>query len=244
MKKMLAFLALMLVSFTANAQTYSYDVNHDGEITIQDVMCIVNKILGFYNPGEAPLCPDSNHPHMIDLGLPSGTKWACCNIGANMPEEYGGHYAWGETEVKDYYDWTTYFNCDGSQNTCYNLGNDIAGTQYDVAHVKWGGNWQIPSSDQEKELVVNCTHIWTTINGIWGRKFIGPKGSSIFMPAAGCYSPNFRFAGSSGHYWSSTQYNKYNYGACSFYLPSNYASSNEYSYRSTGNSVRPVWVEY
>ena len=48
-------------------------------------------------------CPDNHHPHMIDLGLPSGTKWACCNVGASRPEEYGGYYAWGETEEKDYY---------------------------------------------------------------------------------------------------------------------------------------------
>lgn len=53
---------------------------------------------------EKPLCPDDNHPHLIDLGLPSGTKWACCNVGAHAPEENGGFYAWGETSEKDYYD--------------------------------------------------------------------------------------------------------------------------------------------
>lgn len=48
-------------------------------------------------------CPDSHHPHLIDLGLPSGTKWACCNVGAQKPEDYGGYYAWGETAEKNSY---------------------------------------------------------------------------------------------------------------------------------------------
>lgn len=78
-------------------------------------------------------CPDDNHPHLIDLGLPSGTKWACCNVGANMPERPGGFYAWGETEEKEVYDWSTYIHCDGSMETCHDLGENIAGTQYDVA---------------------------------------------------------------------------------------------------------------
>lgn len=56
---------------------------------------------------KAQSCPDDNHPHMIDLGLPSGTKWACCNVGATKPEEYGGYYTWGETEEKSVYDWST-----------------------------------------------------------------------------------------------------------------------------------------
>ena len=53
-------------------------------------------------------CPDANHPHAIDLGLPSGTKWACCNVGASAPEQYGGYYAWGETHEKSVYNWDTY----------------------------------------------------------------------------------------------------------------------------------------
>ncbi|MBR2192647.1 MAG: hypothetical protein IJ910_04970 [Bacteroidaceae bacterium] len=49
-----------------------------------------------------PDCPDDHHPHLIDLGLPSGTRWACCNVGADAPESYGGFYAWGETTEKDF----------------------------------------------------------------------------------------------------------------------------------------------
>lgn len=92
---------------------------------------------------KAQSCPDDNHPHMIDLGLPSGTKWACCNVGATKPEEYGGYYTWGETEEKSVYDWSTCKYWTDSNGDGYaddyeftNLGSDIAGTGYDVAHVK------------------------------------------------------------------------------------------------------------
>lgn len=100
------------------------------------------------------------HPHAIDLGLPSGTMWACCNMGAKSPTEYGGYYAWGETEEKSYYGWNTYAYCDGSQTTCHNIGSDIAGTQYDVAHVKWGSTWRMPAIEQFEELNTACTWTW------------------------------------------------------------------------------------
>ena len=80
---------------------------------------------------------------MIDLGLPSGTKWACCNVGANKPEAYGDYYAWGETQTKSTYSEQTYLYY---KNGLYqDVGSDIAGTQYDVAHVKWGGSCVMPS---------------------------------------------------------------------------------------------------
>ena len=65
---------------------------------------------------NAQSCPDDNHPHAIDVGVPSGTKWACCNVGATTPEGYGDYFAWGETEKKEKYDWTTYIHCDGSMD--------------------------------------------------------------------------------------------------------------------------------
>ena len=156
------------------------------------------------------LCPDGNHPHAIDLGLPSGTKWACCNVGADKPEGYGGYYAWGETETKTTYDWSTYKHCDGTEESCRNIGNDIAGTQYDVAHVKWGGSWVMPSLDQVIELSNNCTSKWITNNGINGIRFKSKKnGGSIFLPSAGFfwYGDNRLLgADSYGDYWLSTQH--------------------------------------
>ena len=130
-------------------------------------------------------CPDNNHPHMIDLGLPSGTKWACCNVGAEKPEDYGGYYAWGETEEKENYDWSTYIHYDSSSSTCHDIGSDIAGTQYDAATANWGSPWVMPNREQQRELFLNCTQEWTTENGIKGIRFTGPNGASIFLADAG-----------------------------------------------------------
>ena len=153
-----------------------------------------------------PTCPDTHHPHEIDLGLPSGTKWACSNVGANKPEEYGGYYAWGETEEKSYYDWSTYIHCDGSSGTFHDLGSDISGTEYDVAHVKWGGKWCMPTTAEQRELLNNCTSEWTTLNGVNGRKFISKiNGNSIFLPAAGYRWLGGLYYAGEGGYWSSTQ---------------------------------------
>lgn len=139
------------------------------------------------DPG-ANFCKDPNHPHMIDLGLPSGTKWACCNVGADIPEGYGNYYAWGETEPKDWYGYDTYIHCDGSKETCHDIGAEISGTQYDVAHVKWQGSWQMPTSAQIDELTHNCQHEMTNLNGVAGMLVTGPNGNQLFLPSAGFMS--------------------------------------------------------
>ena len=108
---------------------------------------------------------------MIDLGLPSGTLWACCNVGANKPEGLGGHYAWGEIEEKHVYTWATYTHCDGSARNIHNIGRDISGTKYDVAAVKWGNGWRMPTMIQFDELVGYTTNEWVTVNGVRGKKF-------------------------------------------------------------------------
>ena len=215
MNKSLFIIALTLMAYTANAQE-----------AIQT------------------LCPDGNHPHMIDLGLPSGTKWACCNVDASQPEDYGGYYAWGETEEKEIYSWNTYIHCDGSSSTCHNLGSDIAGTKYDVAHVKWGGDWVMPSETQEYELKVNCTYTWTIENGVKGGKFTSKEnGASIFLPAAG-YRNGSRFSsiGGGGIYMSSTQHPSYsNYSHFLFFISGYNAVDMSYKGgRYYGLSVRPV----
>ena len=195
---------------------------------------------------EPSVCPDSNHPHMMDLDLPSGTKWACCNVdtdhpASQSPVNFGGYYAWGETETKLIYDWITYKYCDGSESSCHNLGSDIAGTQYDVAHVKWGGRWQMPTVEQMKELIDYCTYKWTTENGVRGGKFTSKKnGVSIFLPAAGA-GGNLNSAGEYGLYWSSTHSSALRCYACNLYVLPGYADSrSESNYRFSGQSVRPI----
>ncbi len=200
---------------------------------------------------ENCMCPDGHHPHMIDLGLPSGTKWACCNVGASSPEEYGGYYAWGETEEKSYYDWSTYKYCKGFYDTmtkyctssyCGTVDNKAVLTpEDDVAHVKWGGSWRMPTTKEIAELLNDCSWTWTAQNGVNGYLVISKSnGSSIFLPAAGGrWYENVRYSGSHGDYWSASLY-EYNSNAAYelfFYSVDRDQSSYDRSY---GFSVRPV----
>ena len=173
---------------------------------------------GGATPVAYKTCPDDNHPHMIDLGLPSGTLWACCNVGSSKPEDYGGYYAWGETEEKDYYgaknyqfayessdDWGDDSDFDSVQMYYFmNIGSDISNTQYDVAHVRWGDDWCMATLVQIQELIDNCSSAWTILNGVHGRLFTGPNQASVFLPAAGVkYEDDFDDEGTMGSYWSS-----------------------------------------
>ena len=193
---------------------------------------------------ELLTCPDENHPHAIDLGLPSGTKWCCCNVGASKPEEYGGYYAWGETNEKSVYNWDTYAYGSGWDN-CQYIGSDIAGTSYDVAHVRMGAPWRMPSHAQQMELMNNCSRQWTQQNGVNGILVTGPSGGQVFLPAAGApWYDELLNAGSYGFYWSSSlyPYDDY-YGA--YYLDFNSGRWLWYYsyYRYSGLSVRAVRVQ-
>lgn len=135
----------------------------------------------------------------VDLGL--SVKWATCNVGANKPEEYGDYYAWGETDPKDFYFWDTYKYCDGTYNSLtkytdsaygkdgFSDNKSVLDPEDDVAHVKWGGNWRIPTKEELEELRTKCTWTSTTLNGVRGysvtSKVEGYTDRSIFMPATG-----------------------------------------------------------
>lgn len=128
---------------------------------------------------EMCLCPDEYHPHLIDLGLPDGTKWACCNVGAYAPHEFGDFYAWGETETKPYYGYENYKYDDNI------VLENISATDKDVAYVKWGYEWRMPAKKEFGSLLHYTTWQWTTINGNSGMLMTGPNGNSIFLPASG-----------------------------------------------------------
>ena len=154
--------------------------------------------------------PALNGHEAVDLGLPSGLKWASCNVGATTPEEYGGYYAWGETEEKSDYDWDTYKHCSGTYGSMTKYNGDLGHKTTleptdDVATVKWGGKWRMPTLDEIKELKDCCTWTWTTLNGVNGYRVTGPNGNSIFLPAAGCrFGSEVNGRGSDGIYWSSS----------------------------------------
>ncbi|MBQ6202806.1 MAG: hypothetical protein IJK46_01770 [Prevotella sp.] len=185
-------------------------------------------------------CPDDHHPHLIDLGLPSGTKWACCNVGAQKPEDYGDFFAWGETSTKSYFAYSNYTHCDGDYTTCHDIGSDIAGTKYDAATANWGSQWIMPSPEQLLELMNSCSREWTTQNGINGRMFTGPNGGKIFLPAAGCNWEELFGVGSFGEYWSSKLGKSYTYSiALSLAFSSEDIGQDERDL-ADGLSVRPV----
>ena len=204
---------------------------------------MIKKVTVEASPGEG--CPDEAHIHAIDLGL--SVKWACCNVGATKPEEYGGHYAWGETKEKSMYTEVTYkyahgteTNDDGWYEDCSydNIGSDISGTQYDVAHVKWGGSWRMPTIEEFKELYNNCISEWTTLNGVYGQKFTSKiNGNSIFLPAANCRYYDLYSVGDGGFYWSSSLCTNNHAYLMNFYCGG--VSTNS-DYRWHGHSVRPV----
>ena len=206
-------------------------------------------------------CPDDNHPHAIDLGLPSGTKWSCCNVGASKPEEYGDYFAWGETEPKSHYDLSTYkyFN-NGTGMTKYSTSSPYGTVDNktelepsdDAATVNWGSGWQMPSYEQFNELINSSytTTRWTTLNGKYGRKISSKSnGNSIFLPAAGFRNgAGLNEAGSSGFYWSrsldaSNSYSAYNLR----FFSSDIYTDDDYRYyygsRCYAQSVRPVRVK-
>ena len=186
----------------------------------------------------------------VDLGLPSGLKWATCNVGANTPEEYGDYYAWGEVETKSEYSWDTYKWCEGYYSTmtkyctCCSYGKvdnkTVLEPEDDVVHVKWGGSWRMPTKAEILELREKCTWKWTTQNGVNGYRVTGPNGNSIFLPAAGYRNgAGFNYRHYYGFYWSSSLSDIYDYNAYYWFLHvSNYRLL--YNCRFCGLSVRPV----
>jgi hypothetical protein len=191
------------------------DVNNDTEVNIADVNAVINIIL---NPE-----PADNH-EWVDLGLPSGTLWATMNVGANAPEQYGDYFAWGETEPKDIYKWTTYKWCNGTNNTLtkyctdsscgYNgfVDNKTELEPSDDAACAHFPDGCMPSVEQIQELCDCCTWQWTEMNGVNGQLVTGPNGATMFLPAAGHrYDDKLQNVGSSCYYWSRTIFPNYPY---------------------------------
>ncbi len=187
----------------------------------------------------------------VDLGL--SVYWGTTNIGAGKPEEYGDYYAWGETAPKDDYSWSTYKWCNGSSSTLtkYNTSSSygtvvdnktVLESSDDVASVKLGGKWRMPTDAEWTELRTKCTWTWTTNyngTGRMGRIFTASNGNSIFLPAAGYrFGTLLSYAGSAGYYWSSSLCGT-TYNAWRVFVYSDYVSSGPMN-RYYGLSVRPV----
>lgn len=201
-------------------------------------------VLNFYYPCQGTL----NGHEWVNLGLPSGTRWATCNVGASSPEGYGNYYAWGEVAPKSIYDWNYYRYCNGSANTLTKYCNSptygsngftdtltVLEAGDDVATANWGDGWRMPTQEEMQELLENCYRTFTD-NGLL---LMGRNGNTIFLPYAGHrYENQLYHAGDEGGYWT---------GTLGDYPP--YASSFNFSptscyvydiYRFYGMSVRAV----
>ena len=166
----------------------------------------------------APEEPVVGTHEWVDLGLPSGTLWATCNIGADNPETYGNYFSWGETEPKSIYDTEHYkFNKGSGKMTKYctigsfgsnGMTDDLTELEPedDAATANWGSEWQMPSKDQMVELIDTffTKTEWTTLNDFIGKKITSKKnGNWIFLPAAGyCDGSTIYRRDSYGSFWT------------------------------------------
>lgn len=239
-----AYMAVQPLDFSSKTVTATLITDAD-TYTAPVVSRVVNKgkaaFLRFsdsFTENGAQPNPEGVIPEAVDLGLPSGLKWASFNVGASVPEEYGDYFAWGEIEPKNEYSYSNYKWSDDSgnllryNNTHYSeelqtyIGDGK--TQFveyayadDAARERLGGKWRMPSHAEFEELIYKCTWTWIKINGVYGYKVAGVNGNSIFLPAAGyrygtdlinadpLNSEEINSVSSVGYYWTSERLSDY-----------------------------------
>ena len=211
--------------------------------------CVIN-VVSIY----APTGSEQSYGY-VDLGL--SVKWATVNVGANEKEDYGDYFSWG-TDVNSTYNYKYYYSNSRNRLTKYCTVSEYGNNGFtdskvtlepedDVAHLKWGGTWRMPTNAELDELFNkdNCTWTWTTINDVNGfcvtSKKEGYERRSIFIPAAGYTQGNTEFyKGTKCYYWSSCLYTSNPSYAYCFKLNSNGYIDGSYSFRDFGLVVRPV----
>lgn len=195
-----------------------------------------------------------NGHEYVDLGLPSGTLWATCNIGAETVEEFGDYFAWGETEPKELYDWKSY-QYGRFIHERYELNKYCTDSAYgfngfvdnltvmepddDVARTCWGEGWRMPTIGEWEELFLNTTGVWTTLNDVKGWRCTASNGNSLFLPAAG-YWWDDAFNADLGLYWSRTINKEFPYRAWGFHFNCDSSHLCGSSDRNRGQTVRAV----
>lgn len=250
MKKLFTFAALSILTVGAMyAQEHSMRIHfNDGTSTLIKATDVA-KIT--FESGETPQ-PGSDK--MVDMGL--SVKWAAWNVGGTKPSDYGNFYAYGETEPKTEYtidnykwlweDWNDDTTLYEKWEHYLKLGATIAGTNYDVAHVKWGDQWRMPTREEWTELINSCKWSWTAIDGVSGMLATSQTtGNSIFLPAAGNMVDADHTHDQVGcFYWTASEYDATPEVECRNYranLDANNRSADGYDYPEVGFSVRAVY---
>lgn len=204
--------------------------------TFGDQPVVLNEMLELKPQSEALSAPMGkiNGHEYVDLGL--SVRWATCNIGASSPSDYGDYFAWGEKDIKNKY------SSSNSKTYGAAISGDIAGhVSNDVARIKWGRRWRLPTSAELQELIDKCTWNWTSVNGHNGYRIVGPNGQSVFLPAAGWYdNTSLYHVGEQGSYWSATPVDETNtQEAVDLYFTNDRRWLTR-GYRHRGRLVRPV----
>lgn len=250
MKKIFTLAILAATTLVAGAQEKLMRI-HLADGTTETVKVSDVAKITFEDSGDAPVVPGDER--MVDLGL--SVKWAAWNIGATTPSDYGNFYAYGETEPKVDYSVETYkwINPDYEEGQFYDeweqyykLGATITGTNYDVAHVKWGEQWRMPTRKEWRELIDNCNWTWTGIDGVTGCLATSRiNGNSIFFPAAGNMVGTSHTHDQLGcFYWTSSEYEGAPNEECRNYranMDANNHAADGYDYPDVGFSVRAVY---
>lgn len=175
---------------------------------------VLSACVGQNEPTPQPQVPEG--VEMVDLGLPSGLKWANMNIGATSPEDNGDYFAWGEVYSKSLYNYSTYKWCKGERDgyTKYCLLEACGKVDDkqeleladDAARANWGGQWRMPTKAEVNELMTTCRPEWNWVDGKLMLTLTGPNNKSIVLPGAGYVEGNDTIysVASSGRYWSSS----------------------------------------
>lgn len=230
-------------NISVNPQTESYVVVFPNTNNNVELMSDSGKKVTFLNGINASRMytvgwekyEGNNGYEYVDLGLPSGLKWATFNVGANTPEAYGDYFAWGEIAPK------TYYGQNNSKTYWKEMGNISGNTTYDAATVNWGEDWRIPTQGEMQELINNCTWTWTQLNDVNGYNVTGTNGKSIFLPAAGSYDSGGGVSiNEQGSYWTSTPTTIENNQRAYYLMFTSTSKMVLSNYRDNGRPIRPV----
>lgn len=234
MKKIIfTIITLTVCLLSASSQTMTVKLKNGQKVTYQTSGIEGVEFEEAYNPGEGATY--HNGHEYVDLGLPSGKLWATCNMGAYKPEDNGEYFSWGETKTKDF------FSEKNSETLYKNIGSDISGTDYDAAHVQWGGLWRMPTQEEFSEMTSKCTWSYYLINGVAYNKGVGPNGNVIIIPMNGKMNGYDHTDTSTGRYWTS-ETNGSTTNILTVSIRGGSISCSMWTWRSYGLGIRPIFT--